>query len=76
MALLDTSPEIELRQVQIWRSMSGEQRLRLGFELSLLTRELAMTGIRERHPEWSEQQVKREAVRCAFLPQDPPGWLR
>jgi hypothetical protein len=74
--LLDTNPEIEARQVEIWRNMSAEQRLRLGFEISEMIKSLTKSRIRQEHPDWSEQQVAREVIRCAFLPKDPPAWLR
>ena len=74
--LLDTSPDIEARQVEIWRRIGGEERVRLGFEMSQMVRNLTKARIREEHPDWSEQQVVREAVRCAFFPKSPPAWLR
>jgi len=76
MALRDTSPEVELRQVEIWRKMGAEKRLRLGFEISETLRNLTKSSIRQKHPDWSEEQVVREVIRCAFLPKDPPSWLR
>lgn len=74
--LLDTSPEIEARQVEIWRRMGGEQRLRLGFEMSQLAKNLTKGRIRREHPDWSDHEVDMEALRCAFLPKDMPAWLR
>lgn len=68
--------DIEARQVEIWRRMGGEQRLRLGFEISEAMKSLAKSRIRQEHPDWSEQQVMRELIRYAFLPKDPPAWLR
>lgn len=56
--------------------MGGEQRLRLGFEISEAMKSLAKSRIRQEHPDWSEQQVMRELIRYAFLPKDPPAWLR
>jgi hypothetical protein len=56
--------------------MSAEQRLRLGFEISEMIKSLTKSRIRQEHPDWSEQQVAREVIRCAFLPKDPPAWLR
>jgi len=74
--LLDTTPDIEARQVEVWRRIGGEERVRLGFEMSQMVRNLTKTRIRKEHPDWSERQVVREAVRCAFFPKDPPAWLR
>lgn len=67
---------MEARQVQVWRRMSGEQRLRLGFDMSLLARNLTRSGIRQQHPEWTEREVWLQVLRCAFLPKDLPAWLR
>ena len=56
--------------------MSGEQRLLLTFEMSLVARDLARAGIRRDHPEWEEAQVARELLRLAFLPAPLPSRLR
>jgi len=74
MELSDTSPEIEAMQSRIHDSMTGEQRLLLALELSYITRELAKTGLRDEHPDWSEQQIDREFLRSVFAPAElPPG---
>jgi hypothetical protein len=72
----DTSPAAQARQFEILRSMSGEQRLLLAYEMSMFARELAQEGIRRDHPEWSEVQVARELLRLAFLPAPLPAALR
>jgi Rv0078B-related antitoxin len=70
----DTTPEAKAIQERILRSMSGEQRFLLAWDMSLFARELARAGIRQEHPEWSEAQVARELLRLAFLPAPlPPG---
>lgn len=53
--LLDTTPDIEARQVQIWRRLGGEERLRLGFELSLFAQKLATAGARQAHSQSPSQ---------------------
>ncbi|HZU33983.1 MAG TPA: hypothetical protein VFB79_22915 [Candidatus Angelobacter sp.] len=73
---LDTSPEIEAMQIRIARSMTVEQRLQLALEMSLLSREIMKTGIRDSHPEWSEKEVEHEAHRLAFFPEPLPDWVR
>jgi hypothetical protein len=75
MPALDTSPEIEEMQLKIWRSMTGERRLLISLEMSLLAREFAKAGIRREHPEWSEKDVMREIFRRAFLPKPLPEWV-
>ena len=55
--------------------MSGEQRLLLAWDMSLLARDLAGAGIRNSHPEWTDAQVARELLRLAFLPASLPAGL-
>jgi hypothetical protein len=76
MPVRDTSPEAEALQLQIWRAMTGEQRLRLALEMTDFARELAKSGIRRDHPDWTEAQVIRELIRRAFLPEPLPPGLR
>jgi len=52
--------------------MSGEQRLLLAYEMSMLARELSRERIRHEHPEWQEPQIVRELLRLAFLPHSLP----
>ncbi len=75
-AFSDTSPAAQEVQLQIYRAMTGEQRLRLAFEMSLLARELMKASIRNDHPDWPEERVIREVIRLAFLPDLPPPALR
>lgn len=73
---LDTTPEIEAMQIRIARSMTVEQRLELALEISLTSRALMKAGVRNDHPEWSEQRVMREVHRLAFFPEPLPDWIR
>jgi len=45
--------------IGVLRSMSGEDRLRKAFELSALVRELFITGLRRRHPELPESELRQ-----------------
>lgn len=54
----DTSPEAESVQLAVLRSLSGAQKVKICFELSEACREYTRSGIRSRHPEYSEQQVE------------------
>jgi len=70
----DTSPAAQAVQLDIQRSMSGEQRLLLAYEMSMFGRELNRARLRDEHPEWTEAQIARELLRLAFFPQPlPPG---
>jgi len=75
MSLSDTSAEAAAIQTEIYRRMSGEQRLKVAFELSDFLRRMAMSRIRSEHPEWSDWQVKRELLRITFLPAPLPAGL-
>ena len=60
MAISDTSPEARELQLQIHRSMSGEQKILIALEMSEFAREIAKAGIRQDHPDWEEWQVDLE----------------
>jgi hypothetical protein len=71
----DTSPAAQAIQLEIYRAMSGEQRILLAFEMSLFARELAREGVRRDHPDWPEARVARELLRLAFFPEPLPTWI-
>jgi hypothetical protein len=71
----DTSAEAQALQLEIHRSMSGEQRLNLAFEMSMFARGLCRERIRHEHPEWTEAEVARELLRLAFFPAPLPAGL-
>jgi hypothetical protein len=71
----DTSAAAQAVQLEIHRSMSGEQRLLLAFEMSLFARDLCRERIRHEHPEWTEAQIARELLRLAFFPAPLPAGL-
>jgi hypothetical protein len=54
-----TSPE----QIKIFRSMTGQERLRLAERLYWSARKLKAAGVRAQHPDWTEDQIKAEVVR-------------
>lgn len=76
MAVSDTSPKVEAMQLEALRSMTGGQRVLLGMELSILSREFMKAGVRHEHPGWTERQVKLEVLRLLFFPQPLPAWMR
>lgn len=75
MPISDTAPEAQAVQDAIHRAMTGEQRMILAFEMSMFARELARAGIRQQHPDWSEDRVARELLRMAFFPKPLPAGL-
>lgn len=58
----DTSREAAEVQLDVYRRMAPGARLRVGLELTELSRRLLEDGVRRRHPEYSDAQV-----RLAFL---------
>jgi hypothetical protein len=69
MRLSDTSPDAEKMQIEIFRRMGPEKRLRSAAHLSETCRTLLQKGIRKRHPTYTEEQVKLAVIRC-LLPED------
>lgn len=74
--MFDTSREAAAIQTRILRRLTGEQRLMTALEMSLLTRELCLTRLRLEHPNWTENELKREVLRYAFSPAPLPPPLR
>ena len=75
MAIRDTSPEIEAMQARIHERMTGEERLLMALEMSYWAHELAKQGLRDAHPDWPEEQVKREFLFSLFPPGAAPTGL-
>ena len=63
MRRLNISNEAEKVQIEILRKMGPEQRLRVSLELSKLSKKLLEEGIRNRHPEYSKQEVKLAVIK-------------
>jgi len=59
----DTTPEAWAAQVDMLRRMGGPGRTAAAFRLSALAREAARSGIRARHPGYSEAEVRRAFFR-------------
>lgn len=76
MAICDTSPAAQAVQVEIYRKMTGEQRLLLAFEMSMSARELIRARLLSEHPEWTEAQIAHELLRLAFFPQPLPAGFK
>ena len=60
---MDTAPEAHRLQAELYRRMSGADRLAIAFELTETVRQLALSGIRHRHPEYTEGEVQRAYAR-------------
>jgi hypothetical protein len=58
-ALSDTHPRIAALQIELMRSMPPWKKLAMVADLNSAVRQLAVAGIRLRHPEADAQQVRR-----------------
>lgn len=47
------------RQIEIYRAMTGEERLLIGLRLHEMSCEIARAGIRDRYPHASPQEVEQ-----------------
>ena len=74
--ITDTCDAAQAVKLNIHRSMSGEQRLLLAYEMSMFARELNRARMLREHPEWPEARIARELLRLAFLPAPLPAGLR
>lgn len=72
----DTTPEARAVQDALYRSMTGEQRLILAFEMCEAARELNRERLRIEHPEWSQTQIDHEILRLAFFPEPLPAGFK
>ncbi len=61
---LDTSSDAEKVQIEIFRRMEPQKRLRAAALLSETCRTLLAEGIRKRHPNYDEEQVRLAVIRC------------
>ena len=57
---LDTSPEAQAVQLAVFRQMSGAERVAAALQMSEEAVEIAVAGIRTRHPEWDVDRVAQE----------------
>jgi hypothetical protein len=59
----DTTPEAFWIQCEALRNLGVAGRLRLAFDLTQQVWNTVEAGIRRRHPEWSDDQVRMMVVR-------------
>ena len=69
MRSMDTTAEAEQVQLEIFRRMGPEKRLEAGIALSQMCRKLLAEGVRRRHPEYDEREIKLATIRLT-LPED------
>jgi len=66
MAISDTRPEAAAVQLEIFRRMGPEGRLRAACSASRFTRSLFENNVRAHHPEMSDRDITREVVRLLY----------
>ena len=65
----DTSPEAFVRQIEVLRKMSIEERATMTFELSDNLRSITESGIKQRHPDYTPDQIKMAWIKLTIEPE-------
>jgi hypothetical protein len=58
MPVTDTTPRAAALQLQLYREAGPSRRVQIAVDLSDAVRQTTLAGIRRRHPEYSERQVR------------------
>ncbi len=59
---LDTSARVAAVHVQLYRAAGEAKRAEIMADLSDALRDLAAAGVRQRHPDYDEDQVRKEVL--------------
>jgi hypothetical protein len=62
----DTRPEAAWVQFRIYQRMAPEKRLELAFQMSDFLRRTIREGVRHRHPDFADEQVKLAVCRLTL----------
>jgi hypothetical protein len=62
----DTDPTAHEAQLRVYRHMGPEVRVLLTVRMSEEAREIALQGIRSRHPEYGEERARRALFRLVL----------
>jgi hypothetical protein len=54
----DTTLDARAAQTAIYRQVGGRERLAMAFRLTAAARSMTMAGVRTRHPDYSDEQVR------------------
>lgn len=63
MKFSDTSWEAQQVQIEIFRRMGPEERLNKALELAEISRQLLAEGVRRRHPDYTDEEVRLAVIR-------------
>jgi hypothetical protein len=66
MPVTDTTPRAAAIRLQLYRDAGPSRRVQVAVELSDAVRETALAGLRRRHPEYSERQVRDAFLRLVY----------
>ena len=55
----DTHPKMEALQIELLRQVPGWRKLEMLVSLNAATRQLALIGLRKRHPNASDDEIQR-----------------
>lgn len=56
--MTDTTPDAARVQLEVYRRMSGAQRVVIAMQLAADTRALTLAGIRHRHPDYDDEHAQ------------------
>ena len=54
----DTTPDAEAMQLELYRRMTPGRRVMIAYEMSMMARRITLSGIRSRHPEYTDDEAK------------------
>jgi hypothetical protein len=58
----DTNPDAERVQIEIFRRMPAWRKIRLVEEANQISRQLALAGLKQRHPEAGPEELRRRLM--------------
>lgn len=62
----DTAPEARAAHIEVLRRMGSAGRAAMAFELTRAMRQTVRAGIRQRHPDYTEEEVHRALMRLTL----------
>lgn len=65
----DTSPEAERVLIELWRQAPAWRKLHMVGQMNATVRTLALSGLRQRHPQASEAELRRRLADLLLGPE-------
>jgi hypothetical protein len=62
----DTTEEAARVQAEVYRRMSPSRRLEIALEMSEALRQVCAAGVRSRHPDYTDDQVRLAVIRLTL----------